>query len=96
MANDSMVFNDDWFDDLVKSPPVVALVHGAAEDIAGIARSTAGVDTGEYRDGIVVRDTFRRGAVSEVVATDPKSLIIESKTGNLVKALQQKKRQSRG
>lgn len=84
----SVVFNNSFFEEMGKSAGVTALTKGKAEDIARIARSTAAVDEGDYRDGIVVRmkDTSRR-SVALVVGTDWKTMLIEAKTGNLVRAL---------
>ncbi|GGH34220.1 HK97 gp10 family phage protein [Microbacterium album] len=84
----SVDFNDVYFDNIMKSAGVDALTKDAAERAAGVARSTAPVDTGSYRDQIrvVVRESrYRR--VYRVVGHDPKTLLIESKTGNLARAL---------
>ena len=91
-----MQFNEAFFQELSTSAPVTALVVGAAEQIAEPARKSAPVDTGDYRDGIVVRTKRQKRAVALVVATDRKSLIIEAKTGNLVRALNAAKRAPRG
>ena len=63
-----------------------------AEKALNIARANAPVDTGAYRDGLQVeavqhahRTTYR------VVGTDAKTMLIESQTGNLVKALKKAK-----
>jgi hypothetical protein len=81
-------FNQAYFDNILRSAGVEALCQGKAEDALAIARSTAPVDTGAYRDGLEIekvphkyRDTY------EVVGHDKKTLIIESKTGNLARAL---------
>lgn len=79
-------FNNDFFDQLGGSPGVVAGVNAAAEEIAQTARSTAPVDSGEYRNGIVVQTKRQRRHVAMVVGTDPKTMIIESQTGNLARA----------
>jgi len=64
-------------------PPLRAI----AQEKAATARSTAPVDQGTYRDSIdVVSDTTDR-AVERVVAHNSKSIIIESRTGNLRRAL---------
>lgn len=83
-----MKFNDNYFNELGKSGEVVGLVTDVADKVASTAQSTADVDTGEYRDGIHVeiRSTPHR-AYAVVVASDWKSMIIESKTGNLARAL---------
>ena len=81
-------FNNSFFDEMLNSAGVRALTRGAAEKALNIARANAPVDTGAYRDGLQVeavqhahRTTYR------VVGTDAKTMLIESQTGNLVKAL---------
>jgi hypothetical protein len=81
-------FNQTYFDNILRSAGIEALCRSKAEDALAIARSTAPVDTGAYRDGLEIekvshryRDTY------EVVGHDKKTLIIESKTGNLARAL---------
>lgn len=88
MAAEGFEANDAFFASLGRDPAVVALCKAAADQIAANARSSAPVAEGNYRDGIVVRerpaayrDTFR------VVATDEASMGVESRTGNLARAL---------
>lgn len=84
----TMKFNSGYFNRLGHSPEVTELCVSIAERGAAIARSTAPVDTGEYRDGIHVEVAHRESRnVALIVSADPKTLIIESKTGNLVRAL---------
>lgn len=85
-----MKWNENFFPEILNSDPVVKIAVGVAEAVAGTARATAPVDTGEYRDGIGV-EINRRGkrTVATVVSRDPKSMIIESRTGNLARALGQ-------
>lgn len=85
-------FNNSFFDEMLNSAWVRALTRGAAEKALNIARANAPVDTGAYRDGLQVeavqhahRTTYR------VVGTDAKTMLIESQTGNLVKALKKAK-----
>jgi hypothetical protein len=83
-----MDWNERYFSELGHSPEVTALVKAKAEEGAAIARATAPVKTGAYRDSIhveVVSWPSRNAAL--IVASDPKSLLIESETGNLVRAL---------
>jgi hypothetical protein len=83
-----MQFNDNFFAEIGTSAPVKKICDDKAKSIADRARSTAPVETGEYRDGIKTSSKRARYRyVALVVATDPKSLLIEAKTGNLVKAL---------
>lgn len=89
-----MQFDRAFFKDLSNSAGVVGLVKDAAERVAEQARKTAPVESGDYRDSIhveVVPDRQIR-TVALVVADDPKTMLIESKTGNLARAL----RASRG
>lgn len=85
---DKMEFNDAFFERLGKSAGVTALCVAKAEQVAARARSTAPVDTAAYRGSISVRvvERSRRNA-AVVTAADWKSLLIESKTGNLARAL---------
>lgn len=85
-------FNNSFFDEMLNSAGVRALTRGAAEKALNIARANAPVDTGAYRDGLQVeavqhahRTTYR------VVGTDAETMLIESQTGNLVKALKKAK-----
>ena len=81
-------FNDSFFDNSMRSAGIDRIGMTKAERAASIARSTAPVDTGSYRDQIrvVVRESAHR-RVYRVVGNDPKTLLIESKTGNLARAL---------
>jgi len=81
-------FNQRYFDDVMRSAGVEALCRARAEDALAIAQSTAPVDTGDYRGGLAIekvphryRDTY------EVVGHDRKTLLVESRTGNLARAL---------
>ena len=83
-----MMFNDGYFDELGNSAPVERIVVGAAEDAASVARSTAPVDSGEYRDSIHVEvDRAAHRVVAKVVASSDHSMLVESQTGNLSRAL---------
>lgn len=64
-----------------------------ANVVASAARASAPVDTGEYAGGIsaFIEDHPSR-VTAQVVASDPKSLIIESLTGNMARALNRVKR----
>lgn len=79
-------FNPSFFDALGRSAGVIAGVDACTERIAETARRTAPADSGDYRDGIATAGKFQRRYVGLVVASDPKSLIVESRTGNLARA----------
>jgi len=80
--------NDRFFDELGRSPKVVALVNQKRDQIAAAARAGAPVSSGDYKRGIVTRGKIQnRRYVGLVVATDRKSLLIESQKGVLARAL---------
>lgn len=89
-----MEFNNAFFEQLGGSPAVEKLVVDAAQTVAAAARSSAPVGSGDYRDRIRVQVIRHRRlrTVALVVAEDPKSLLVEAKTGNLARALQRVKR----
>ena len=81
-------FNDAAFEEILRSAGVQAMCKGAAEKALGIAKANAPVDTGAYRDGLTVKTVNRAHRVTYmVVGTDSKTLIVESQTGNLARAL---------
>lgn len=88
-------FNNAFFEELSRSAAVTNLCVSVAETIAADARANAPVDTGAYRDGIVVRLKHQRRSVALVVGTDKKTMLVEAKTGNLVRALQRAKKRGR-
>lgn len=86
-------FNEAFFQTAMRTPEVENLVDSVAGTAQAIAKSTAPVDSGDYRDGIRIEhreSQYRR--VTEVVGTDPKTMLIESRTGNLARALKGAKR----
>lgn len=81
-------FNPAFFDAMLKSAGVQALTRGAAEKALGVARANAPVDTGAYRAGLEVKAVQHAHRTTyQVVGTDAKTMLVESKTGNLAKAL---------
>ena len=72
---------------LLSSPSVAAACREEAEAVAARARSSAPVRTGAYRDSISVVDDTTDRAVARVIATAPHALLVESRTGNLRRAL---------
>lgn len=80
--------NNAFFDQLGRSPAVIAIVNQKRDRVASAARAGAPVESGDYRRGIVTRGKFQRNRyVGLVVATDAKSLLIESQKGVLARAL---------
>ena len=81
-------FNDAFFSQIMRSAKVKAMCRQKAQQALAVAKATAPVDTGAYRDGLTVdavehahRTTYM------VVGHDPKTLLVESQTGNLARAL---------
>lgn len=92
----TMQFNNRFFDELGRSPGVTQAVTKAAVEIARTAIKDAPRDTNDYADSIHVRVKQQRRSVALVVAADPKAMLVEAKTGNLVRALNKHKRGGRG
>lgn len=86
----------DWnMDTLTHDRGIVAVVKQQTERIAAAARDSAPEDTEAYKNGIRTRIKYQERAVGVVEATDPKSLIIEAKTGNLARAVKKAARSKR-
>ena len=87
MAGPRIKLNSREIEKFLKSDQVRPSLRDIAEGWASTARRTAPVDTGEYRDSIdVVEDTTDR-AVARVITRAPHGLIVESRTGNLKRAM---------
>ncbi|WP_030147682.1 MULTISPECIES: HK97 gp10 family phage protein [Mycetocola] len=85
-------FNTYYFNNIMKSAGVDKLTKAAADRAAAEAKKTAPVDTTAYQQKIGVearQSRYRR--VYRVVGRDPKTLLIEAKTGNLARALKASK-----
>jgi len=84
----SVEFNEHYFETVLRQPKVEALTDAAGSRALAAAKSSAPVDTGAYRDELHLEhheSRFRR--TTRVVGDDDKTLLIESKTGNLARAL---------
>lgn len=85
-------FNPRFFESVLRQPRVEALVDGIGNRALGIAQTNAPVDSEKYLDGLHIEhheSRYRR--TTRVVGSDEKTLLIESKTGNLARALKQAK-----
>ena len=90
---DGFVANDEYFDTILRSPGVEALVDASAEGALAEAVANAPVDTGAYKRGLHIEHVearYRR--VARIVGSDEKTMLIESKTGNLARSLKGAKR----
>lgn len=81
-------FNEAYFERLGRSPGVEKLVRDATEKVAEQARQDAPVDTKDYRNSIAVEKSPRPGrVVYRAIAKDPKSMLVEARTGTLARAV---------
>lgn len=72
---------------LLKSAPVRAVLVGPADRVEAAAKASAPVASGAYRDSIHRESATTDRAVELVVADAPHARIVESRTGNLARAL---------
>ena len=82
-----IVLNHGEMAKLLKSDQVRPPLQEIAERVASRARSSAPVATGAYRDSIDVESDTTDRAVERVVAHAPHAMAVESRTGNLKRAL---------
>ena len=81
-------FNEAVFDQILNSAGVQALCAQKANAALAIAKARAPVDTGGYQAGLSVATVRHEHRTTHmVVGHDPKTLLIESQTGNLARAL---------
>jgi hypothetical protein len=81
-------FNERYFESVLRQPKVEALTDAVAERALSAAKSNAPVDTADYQRGLHLEhynSRYRR--TTRVVGSDEKTLLLESKTGNLARAL---------
>lgn len=84
----SVNFNQKFFDEILNSAEVKSLTTLAANRALAYARASAPVETGAYRDGLGIEEVKRAHRTTVmVVGHDPKTMLVEAKTGNLAKAL---------
>ena len=80
--------NDGFFDQILRSPGVEGLCKQKAQEAMAIAKANAPVKSGAYRDGIELETVERQHRRTYmVVATAEHSLLVETQTQNLAKAL---------
>lgn len=81
-------FNPMFFDRIMRSAGVESLTKAAAEKTLANAQATAPVKSGDYWSGFRIRKkNAKYRTVYQVVGTDWKTMIIESKRGILARAL---------
>ena len=79
--------NRRGMDALLNDPGIHAYLTPIAERVADTARASAPVATGAYRDSIGVEAGSTDRSVVRVVAGARHALLVESRTGNLSRAL---------
>ena len=87
MARTKIVLIHSAIEAMLKEDGVRALLVGPADRVEAAAKASAPVASGAYRDSIHRESATTDRAVELVVADDWKSRIIESRTGNLARAL---------
>lgn len=81
-------YDKQFFDTAMRLPGVKALQEEAGNKALARAKSSAPVDSGAYKRGLSMRWVRRRYRDALLVeGTDPKTLLIEAKTGNLARSL---------
>lgn len=77
-----------FFETALRLPGVERLTDEAAGRALARAKADAPVDTAEYRNGLHIEhreSRYRRVAL--VSGSDPKTLLVEARTGNLARSL---------
>lgn len=88
MAGTTVKFDQSFFDSIMRSAGVQSLEMEAAQRVLAQAQATAPVDTGAYKAGLqIVRAERKYRTAYLVEGTDEKTMLVESKTGNLARAL---------
>jgi hypothetical protein len=93
MAKTTFKPNPRFFETVFRLPRIERIVDGIAGDTLRNAKADAPVDTRAYQDSLHIEhheSRYRRTA--RVVGSDKKTILIESKTGNLARALKKAKR----
>jgi hypothetical protein len=88
MAKARVTLNRRGMRDLLVDPGVSADLMRRAERVAAAARGSAPTDSGDYKNSIIPR-VVEHGdrSVGQVHATVDYALVVESRTGNLARAL---------
>ena len=87
MARTKIVLVHSAIEAMLKEDGVRALLVGPADRAAAAAKASAPVASGAYRDSIHRESATTDRAVELVVASAPHARVVESRTGNLARAL---------
>lgn len=81
-------FDPKFFTDILNSAKVTHLCEVKGNAALEVATANAPVDSGDYRDGLGLRRVRIGDRTSvQVYGSDWKTLLVESQTGNLARAL---------
>lgn len=83
----------NWnLDALTHDPGIVAVTMRTTNQLAETIRDAAPEDTRDLKNGIQTRLKFQERVVGVVESTDPKSLIVEARTGFMARAVKRSAR----
>lgn len=88
MAGVSVEFDQEFFNTIMRSAGIESLCKAKAEQALAVAQANAPVKTGAYKRGLKIRRVDHQYRASWLVeGTDPKTMLVEARTGNLARAL---------
>lgn len=88
MADAKVEFDQGFFDSLMRSAGIQSLQQAAAQRVLAAAQASAPVKTGAYKRGLRIAKADHKYRTTYLVeGTDPHTLLVEAKTGNLARAL---------
>ena len=87
MSSIRLTLNHGGIAELLKSDGVRAELTRRAERVLSAAEASAPVVTGEYRSSLHIEQHTTSRAAVRVVSDSDHALVVESKTGNLARAL---------
>ncbi len=88
MAGATVKFDQSYFDSIMRSADVQSLEMEAAQRVLSAAQAKAPVKSGDYKAGLRITRAERKYRTAYLIeGTDPKTMLVESKTGNLARAL---------
>ena len=87
MARVDVRLNSRGVKRLLNDKGVRRFLREKARLVEQAAKDSAPVETGAYRDSITIVDATTDRAVVRVVAEDDKAMLVESRTGNLARAV---------
>jgi D-ribose pyranose/furanose isomerase RbsD len=86
-ATVKVVTHSREIEDLLKSEDIRAELHRRGEPVLAAAQESAPVASGAYKASLFLADDTTDRAVVRVGATVPYAMVVEARTGNLVRAL---------